>query len=108
MNISAGSTYTEEEVKSFFQKTNTPEPVFEYEFHPARNWRFDLAWPSKKLALEVQGGLYTGGRHTTAQGFLNDMEKDNAAAVIGWRILKVTPKGLLSFGTTSMIQKALQ
>src|SRR5687768_16750315 len=30
---------------------------------PARRWRFDFAWPELKVAVECDGGTFTGGRH---------------------------------------------
>ena len=45
------------------------EVVKEYLFHPTRKWRFDYAIPDHKIALEVEGGVWTGGRHTRPQGF---------------------------------------
>ena len=68
-----------------------PEPVPEYQFHPTRKWRFDYAWPLHKLALEVEGGIWTQGRHTRGAGALADMEKYSEAAILGWRLLYVTP-----------------
>lgn len=84
-----------------------PVPVKEYRFHPDRKWRMDYAWPSEKLALEVEGGVWTGGRHTRPQGFLGDMEKYNAAASMGWRILRATPKTLLTSATIELIKKSI-
>ena len=63
--------------------------VTEYEFHKPRRWRFDLAWIDKKLAVEVEGGVWTNGRHTRPKGFINDCEKYNQAALDGWRVLRV-------------------
>ena len=107
MSVPSGSLYSAETVQAFFQATFTPQPVLEFKFNDARRWRFDLAWPDHKLALEVIGGIHNGGRHLTADGYTRDMEKENAAAAAGWRILKVTPTGLLSFGTAALVQKAL-
>ena len=69
-----------------------PEPQPEYRFHGVRRWRVDYAWPEYKLALEVEGGHAIGGRHTSVSGFLADMEKYNELAVMGWRIIRVTPR----------------
>lgn len=91
----------------FFSRSGLPKPVTEFEFHPSRAWRFDFAWPEYKIALEVEGGVHTGGRHTNPQGFLGDMEKYNNAAVLGWRIIRVTPRSLVSFATAKMIKEAL-
>ena len=37
-----------------------PDFVQEYRFHPPRQWRFDFACPTKKLAIEIEGGHYEG------------------------------------------------
>ncbi|WP_139121780.1 PDDEXK family nuclease [Piscirickettsia litoralis] len=64
----------------------------EYRFHPKRRWRFDFAMPVYKLAVEVEGGAYSQGRHTRGKGFEADCEKYNAAAELGWRVLRYTPQ----------------
>ncbi len=58
--------------------------VREHRFHPTRAWRFDFAWPSIKLALELDGR----GRHQTVKGVREDCEKLNAAVIMGWRVLR--------------------
>jgi hypothetical protein len=55
-----------------------------------RNWRMDFAWPGPMIAVEFEGGTYTGGRHTRGAGFEKDLEKYNTALILGWRVLKVT------------------
>jgi very-short-patch-repair endonuclease len=62
--------------------------VVEHRFHPERRWRFDIAWPDLKVAVEVEGGVFVRGRHNRPTGFINDCEKYNAAAVMGWRVLR--------------------
>lgn len=64
----------------------------EYRFHEKRRWRFDFAIPSKKIAVEIEGGVWTNGRHTRGRGYVGDMEKYNSAALLGWRILRFTPQ----------------
>lgn len=73
-----------------------PEPVPEYRFAPPRRWRIDWAWPDQRVGLEVDGGVWVGGRHTRGAGWLKDAEKLNAAAVLGWRMLRCTPQQLAS------------
>lgn len=68
-----------------------PEPIPEYVFHPTRKWRFDYAIPQWKVAVEIEGGIWTQGRHTRGQGFLDDLTKYNAAACMGWRVLRYPP-----------------
>lgn len=81
--------------------------VKEYKFHPVRRWRFDYAIPEHKIALEVEGGVWTDGRHVRAEGFLGDMEKYNTATLMGWRVLRTTPDDLYKLATIRMIQSAI-
>jgi len=67
-----------------------PSLVREHRFHPVRRWRFDLAWPDLHVACEVEGGTWSGGRHTRGKGFEGDCEKLNAAAILGWLVVRVT------------------
>jgi very-short-patch-repair endonuclease len=84
-----------------------PAPVREHRFHAVRRWRFDYAWPSEKVALEVEGGVWTGGRHTRGAGFVGDMEKYNAATVAGWRVVRVVPGKLCASATVWMLESLL-
>lgn len=78
--------------------------IKEHKFHPVRRWRFDYAIPTAKIAIEVEGGVWTGGRHTSPKGFLNDIEKYNTATIMGWRLLRTTPDRLCSNETLQMVR----
>ena len=84
-----------------------PAPVREHRFHPVRRWRFDYAWIDHKVALEVEGGVGTGGRHTRGAGFVADIEKYNAATVAGWRVVRVVPGKLCASATVGMLESLL-
>jgi very-short-patch-repair endonuclease len=84
-----------------------PQPDREWRFTTERRWRFDFAWPSHKIALEVEGGVWTSGRHTRGGGFLADCEKYNEAAALGWRLIRVQPKELANFATLDLIARAI-
>lgn len=73
-----------------YRANGIPEPTPEHRFHGKRRWRFDLAWPEQMAAVEVEGGVYTNGRHTRGSGFTADCEKYNEAALDGWRVIRVT------------------
>ena len=100
-----------------------PEPETEILFHPERKWRLDIGWPDRKLAIAVQGAVWgpqvrchrcgvvvrkmskagksvpvreAGGRHVRGDGFEKDCEKYSQAALLGWRVLPVTPKMIQS------------
>ena len=75
------------------QDAGLPAPEREYMFAKeamSRMWRADFAWPSYKLIVEVEGGTWTGGRHTTGLGFREDAIKYNSAILLGWRVMRAT------------------
>ena len=82
--------------KVLAQLVGFPDPATELLFHPKRKWRFDYAWEEQKLALEVHGGIHSGGRHTRGRGFVEDREKMNEATLLGWTVLEVTPEHIKS------------
>lgn len=84
-----------------------PEPIEEYEFCPGRKWRFDYCWADFDLALEVQGGLFNGGRHVRGPALLEEHEKLNEAAVRGWRILFCTPAAVDDGSIFPIIKRAV-
>lgn len=86
-----------------------PAPVREYRFavELRRRWRFDLAWPDHWLAVEVDGGTWVGGRHTSGQGFEQDCVKLNEALCLGWRVLRVTPRHVKSGEALGWLERAL-
>lgn len=60
----------------------------EFKFSSVRRWRVDFAWVEQRVAVELEGGVYTGGRHTQATGFMKDCEKYNTLVLYGWRLLR--------------------
>ena len=91
---------------AWFREHNIPEPCTEYAFFAVRKWRFDYAWPAHMIALEVEGGVFLkgGGRHNRGAGFRKDLEKYNAATVLGWSVLRVLPQELHTQNTVAMIK----
>ena len=83
------------------------ECIKEYRFYKSRKWRFDYAIPKYKIALEVEGGIWTYGRHTRPQGFLGDMNKYNTAILCGWRVFRCTPSMLLTSNTIILLRNAI-
>ena len=62
-------------------------PEREYIFSK-RKFRFDFAFVPQKIAVEIEGGIWTAGRHSRGRGMEKDMCKYNLAAKLGWRILR--------------------
>jgi very-short-patch-repair endonuclease len=56
-----------------------------------RGWRFDFSWPSLKIAVEYEGGIFMPkSGHNTAKHYTKDTEKYNRATVMGYRVIRVT------------------
>ena len=79
-------------IKAEYNLTAIPE----YRFCPRRRWRFDYAILSHMVAIEIEGGVWTNGRHTRGKGFVNDMEKYNTATVMGWKVIRIVPNDYAS------------
>jgi very-short-patch-repair endonuclease len=92
---------------ALLKRAKIPAPTAELVFAPPRRFRFDYAWQQERVALEVEGGVWTGGRHTRGAGFLKDMEKYNMASALGWRIVRCTPKTLCTMDTVELIARCL-
>ena len=90
------------------QAAGLPDPAREFRFHPTRRWRFDLAWPDGHVAVEVEGGVYVAGRHSRGVGFESDCEKYSEAMVLGWRVLRVTPRQIKSGQALGWIERLLK
>lgn len=59
-------------------------PKVGHAFHEYVGWEFDFAYPTVKLAIEVNGR----GRHQSLAGYEADCQKLNAAIEQGWRVLQ--------------------
>jgi len=87
---------------------DTPRPEREYAFADGRRWRFDFAWPEQRVAVEIEGGLYGTSRHATLTGYSADCEKYNAAAALGWTVLRYTAPMLDDpFAVVAQIEEVL-
>jgi very-short-patch-repair endonuclease len=79
----------------------------EYHAIPGRRYRWDIAWPAQRLLVEIQGGIWSKGGHSTGVGITRDVEKANMAVWAGWRILAVTGNHIKSGQALLWIQQAL-
>lgn len=84
-----------------------PTPILEHRFHPSRKWKFDYAWPTFWIALEMEGGAYSGHGHRSVGKFLKDIEKYNMAAVMGWRVIRCTTDQMADGTAFEMVRRAL-
>ena len=80
----------------------------EYRFDDKRRWRVDFAWPDLKIAVEIEGGTHTQGRHNRASGFEADCEKYNALTEQGWCLYRYTGRMVKSGEALKQIERVLQ
>ena len=80
----------------------------EYRFHKIRKWRADFAIPDKMILIEIEGGVWIGGRHQTGKGFSADCEKYSYAAWLGYRVFRFTTDMVNSGEAINMIEKTLK
>ena len=98
----------EEELQNHIFYAGLPEPTLQLRFAPPRRWRFDLAFTERMVAVEVDGGTRTGGRHVRGQGYEDDCVKLNQATIMGWRVLRVTADQVRSGQALRWIQEILK
>ena len=79
----------------------------EYQFHPKRKWRADFHLVGKKILVEVEGGIWSGGRHTRGKGYIGDMEKYNAAVMMGYQVIRFSTEQVKSGLAVQQIEKLI-
>ncbi len=69
--------------------------IKEFQFHPIRQWRADYFLPDLKLLIELEGGVFgfgkkngTLGGHNRGKGYIQNLEKYNAATIEGYKLLR--------------------
>ena len=75
----------EQRFLELWREMGGPLLMHEYMFHPTRKWRFDVALPEIRTAIEIEG-------HKSHRGsrFSTDAQKYNAAALKGWTVFRLT------------------
>lgn len=72
-----------------------PEPQKEYKAIANRRFRIDRAWPDRMIAVEIEGGTYSRGRHVRPLGFEMDCEKYNLLTLDGWKVFRFTTNQIM-------------
>lgn len=75
-------------------------------------WRVDFAVETgrpftPRAAIEVEGGVFSAGRHTRGVGFTEDCEKYNWLTEHGWIVLRYTPAMIDSGAALAQILRVL-
>lgn len=59
-----------------------------------RKFAYDFCLPEQRVLIEIQGGTFSGGRHTRGYGYSADCEKLRLATFDGWKILWYDSKSI--------------
>lgn len=103
------------------QAAGLPIPEREYYFaRPARQCRFDLAYPNRGLAIEIEGLVFPpaprwhetpehrlSGRHVSVKGYLDDIRKYGLAFSLGWSVLRIVHAQIDSGEALMLIERRL-
>ena len=79
----------------------------EFKFHPTRKWRADFHLKGKKILVEVEGGIWSNGRHTRGKGYLGDLDKYNAATMMGYQVIRFSTEQVKSGKAIEQIFKLI-
>jgi len=84
----------------------------EYKFHPTRRWKSDyritnVLLNGQELLVEIEGSVYTQGRHTRGKGYENDMRKYNAAQAKGYYVFRFSTNMVLRGEAREFLNKRL-
>lgn len=77
--------------------SNIPSWEADYEKRYAKSkrskrYRLDFAHPETCVGIEIQGGVYSRGRHVNGSGYERDCQKYNLAYISNWTIFLLTSK----------------
>lgn len=73
-----------------------------------KDWRFDMAWPDYKLAVEVEGGTFVNGGHNRGKYYSDNCRKYNEATLMGWRVLRFTTDQVGSGYASATVARCLR
>lgn len=88
--MSTGKSSLESRFLALWQEAGGPPLAHDLVFYPGRRWRADFAHGPSRTLIEIEGGVWNHGRHTSPKGFMADAEKYLAATLAGWTVLRLT------------------
>lgn len=72
------------------------EFVQEFRFNADRKWKADFHLTGTMILIEVEGGIWSNGRHTRGKGYIVDMEKYNSAQELGYSVYRYSTEQVKS------------
>ena len=74
---------------------------------PGRQFRWDFKLKGTALLIEVQGGIWQKGGHSTGRGISRDCQKQTLAALYGWHVMLFTTKMIEDGEAIGYVEKYL-
>jgi hypothetical protein len=85
-----------------------PTPIREFIPIPGRKLRFDFGFPDWRLLVEVQGAVWTKGKHGRGSGIIQDQDKLNLATLNGFFCLQFSVNHVEDGRAVKVIAQALK
>jgi len=82
--------------------------IREYQAIPGRKFRFDFAFVAERLLVEINGGTYSKGAHSTGTGIARDYEKIRLGQVCGWTVYPFDTKEAKNGDALSAVEKFIR
>ena len=100
----SGGSKGEETLALHLRALGVAGAVRQYPFTEAhgRGHRFDFCWPNRMLAVEIDGAV-----HRIKDRFRRDLERHNMAQLLGWTVLRFSPKDVENGKAIDTIQAFL-
>lgn len=88
---------------------------FEHEWRitEKRRWRADYAITNRMkngqmILLEIEGGIWSRGRHTRGKGYQADLNKYNCAAMAGYSVLRFSTEDVMRGRARAFLKEHLK
>ena len=103
---------TQSELEELFafqvKAAGLPEPEREAAVIPGRKFRFDFCFREARLLIEINGGTFTKGGHSSGLGLRRDYEKLRLAQDHGWKVYPFDAQAVRSGEAVEQVRKALE
>ena len=106
--MTKGPSHLEVKLSQQIYDAGIEPPALEFFAVPGRRFRWDMAWPDKKVLAEIQGAIWVKGGHSTGTGISRDAEKSNLATLLGYKCLTFTAEHIKSGQALEWIKLALE
>jgi hypothetical protein len=82
----------------------------EWQFCPDRKWKADYrVEPSERgehaMLVEIEGAIFTSGRHTRGVGYAKDLEKYRMASALGYKLFRFSTIEVLNGTAKEFLKK---